>query len=213
MSLFRPRAREEIHTERIYLNAAIQSHSNHLYGLFSAYHKAEDTSIHGESRRVKRQARRQIGILRSQIRYAAEQEKTMFVRLSELHVEAKSREVRDLMMRLSRGPEGVENMVRPLYETRQNRAMAGFAPQSESSNIYGEEVPPSYTQSPDPEDAHDDTVRRHAAKHGVEPHFEPNHCEPNHFIQNRSRSEGSCPARLKSRRYSLPDIASEWPAN
>lgn len=96
---------------------------------------AEEESVYGESRKVKRRARRQVGILRSQIRYAAEQEKTVFVRLGELHIEARSREALDSARHhstrqcLSRS-DGARGQGRPsISESRLNGATAEFIPQ------------------------------------------------------------------------------------
>ncbi|GAB0134092.1 hypothetical protein EsDP_00002477 [Epichloe bromicola] len=133
--IFHPRPYEEIFAEQAYLSLTSQSHTSRLCDLVSRYHMAEEESIYGESRKMKRRARRQVGILRSQIRYAAEQEKTIFVRLGELQIEARSREALDSARHhstrqcLSRS-DGARGQGRPsISESRLNGATAEFIPQ------------------------------------------------------------------------------------
>ncbi|KAG5938524.1 hypothetical protein E4U59_003748 [Claviceps monticola] len=98
-SILRPRPFEEIYAEQAFLSLTLQSHSSILSDLVRTYHTVEVDSMCGESRKIKRRARRQVGILRTQIKHAAEEEKTIFVRLSDLLMEAKSRTALDLARR------------------------------------------------------------------------------------------------------------------
>ncbi|KAG5924873.1 hypothetical protein E4U61_005720 [Claviceps capensis] len=98
-SILRPRPFEEIYAEQAFLSLTLQSHSSRLSDLVRTYHTVEVESMYGESRKIKRRARRQVGILRTQIKHAAEEEKTIFVRLSDLLTEARSRTALDLARR------------------------------------------------------------------------------------------------------------------
>ncbi|KAG5934613.1 hypothetical protein E4U60_003665 [Claviceps pazoutovae] len=98
-SILRPRPFEEIYAEQAFLSLTLQSHSSRLADLVRTYHTVEVESMYGESRKIKRRARRQVGILRTQIKHAAEDEKTIFVRLSDLLTEARSRTALDLARR------------------------------------------------------------------------------------------------------------------
>ncbi|KAG6055837.1 hypothetical protein E4U32_006012 [Claviceps aff. humidiphila group G2b] len=98
-SILRPRPFGEIYAEQAFLSLTLQSHSSRLSDLVRTYHTVEGESMYGESRKIKRRARRQVGILRTQIRLAAEEEKAIFVRLSDLLTEARSRTALDLAQR------------------------------------------------------------------------------------------------------------------
>ncbi|KAG5950568.1 hypothetical protein E4U53_004839 [Claviceps sorghi] len=95
LSIFHPRRLDEIYAEQAYLSVALQAHTARLCDLLGTYHAAE-ADTHGPSRKIKRRARRQVGLLRAQIRQASEQQKTMHLRLSDLLLEAKSRAALDL---------------------------------------------------------------------------------------------------------------------
>ncbi|KAG6031261.1 hypothetical protein E4U19_008143 [Claviceps sp. Clav32 group G5] len=142
-SILRPRPFEEIYAEQAFLSLTLQSHSSRLSDLVHTYHTIEGESMYGESRKIKRRARRQVGILRTQIRLAAEEEKTVFVRLSDLLTEARSRTALDLARRarsISQGAGRSDALGRassqpsfPLppssSESRLNGASAEFIPQ------------------------------------------------------------------------------------
>ncbi|KAG5986819.1 hypothetical protein E4U54_005252 [Claviceps lovelessii] len=137
LSIFHPRSLEEIYAEQAYLSLTLQSHSSRLCDLVSTYHQAEADSIHGESRKIKRRARRQIGLLRTQIRHAAEQEQTIYLRLSDLLIEAKSRAALDLTPnshahRRGVGPPPPAHSAPSGPASRLNGATAEFVPDTKS---------------------------------------------------------------------------------
>ncbi|QUC16782.1 uncharacterized protein UV8b_01023 [Ustilaginoidea virens] len=94
-SIFHPRPRHEIYMKQCQVSMTLQAHTLRLCDLMSRYHATMATSVHGETRKIKRRARKQVGELRGQIKQAAEQEKDIFMRLSDLFLEARSREMLD----------------------------------------------------------------------------------------------------------------------
>ncbi|KAG5977881.1 hypothetical protein E4U55_006459 [Claviceps digitariae] len=142
LSVFHPRSFEEIYTEQAYLSLTLQSHTSRLCDLLHTYHKVEADSIYGQSRKIKRRARRQVGILRNQIKHAADQEKTIYLRLSDLLLEAKSRGALDLAPQqhpVSRPPDPVPGPVAQPHPpghpsaSRLNGATAEFLPDNKTS--------------------------------------------------------------------------------
>ncbi|KAG5997560.1 hypothetical protein E4U52_003839 [Claviceps spartinae] len=162
-SILRPRPFEEIYAEQAFLSLTLQSHSSRLADLVRTYHTVEGESMYGESRKIKRRARRQVGILRTQIRLAAEEEKTIFVRLSDLLTEARSRTALDLAQRerpISQGAGRSDALGRPSSqppfshppsssESRLNGASAEFKPQSETRDQRAARVVVVYAENDD----------------------------------------------------------------
>ncbi|KHN99788.1 uncharacterized protein MAM_02641 [Metarhizium album ARSEF 1941] len=91
-SIFHPRSYEEIYAEQAYLSITLQAHTAHFCDLIQRYSLTEVESFQGESRKCKRRARRELGLLRGQLVQAAGQEQAIFARLGELFLEARSRE-------------------------------------------------------------------------------------------------------------------------
>ncbi|KAG8427357.1 hypothetical protein J3459_006753 [Metarhizium acridum] len=91
-ALFHPRSHEEIYAVQNYLSLTLQAHVAQHCDLMNRYSLTEAESFQGESRKCKRRARKELGLLRGQLIHAAEQEQIIFARLGELFVEAKSRE-------------------------------------------------------------------------------------------------------------------------
>ncbi|KAG5975636.1 hypothetical protein E4U58_000419 [Claviceps cyperi] len=147
-SILRPRPFEEIYAEQAFLSLTLQSCSSRLFDLVRTYHTVEGESMYGESRKIKRRARRQVGILRTQIKLAAEEEKTIFARLSDLLTEARSRTALDLAQRERLITQGAGRsdalghsssqlpFPQPLSasESRLNGASAEFIPQRGTRN-------------------------------------------------------------------------------
>ncbi|KAG6113888.1 hypothetical protein E4U13_003623 [Claviceps humidiphila] len=164
-SILRPRPFEEIYAEQAFLSLTLQSHSSRLSNLVRTYHTVEGESMHGESRKIKRRARRQVGILRTQIKLAAEEEKTIFARLSDLLTEARSRTALDLAQRerpISQGAGRSDALGRPSSqpafsqppsssESRLNGASAEFIPQRGTRDQRADSGVVVYAESDDKE--------------------------------------------------------------
>ncbi|KAG6003638.1 hypothetical protein E4U21_001841 [Claviceps maximensis] len=162
LSIFHPRSAEEIYAEQAYLSLTLQSHSRRLCDLVSTYHHVEAESTHGESRKIKRRARRQIGILRAQIKHAAEQEKIIHLRLSDLLIEAKSRAALDLARHHhhhparhfpSRPSEPASASVSP-STCRLNGAIAEFKPDTTAKEKRDQRADSGVDVYPDSDDEH-----------------------------------------------------------
>jgi len=95
-ALLRPRPYEEIAAEIAYLNASLEIHSSNTRELIRRYAQAEDElrPLEHVWCKQRRRLRKQLNLLRVQINGAAAQEQTVFLRLSELYMEAQSRETR-----------------------------------------------------------------------------------------------------------------------
>ncbi|KND92150.1 hypothetical protein TOPH_03006 [Tolypocladium ophioglossoides CBS 100239] len=91
-AIFRPRPYEEIYTEQAYLATSLQVQSNKATGLIRRYSDVEIDLETMEASKQRRRLRKQLNLLRSQINVAVEQEKAIFLRLSELYMEAHSRD-------------------------------------------------------------------------------------------------------------------------
>ncbi|KAG6193879.1 hypothetical protein E4U27_002353 [Claviceps purpurea] len=164
-SILRPRPFEEIYAEQAFLSLTLQSHSSRLSDLVRTYHTVEVESMYGESRKIKRRARRQVGILRTQIKHAAEEEKTIFVRLSDLLTEARSRTALDLARRerpISQDTGRSDALGRasshPPFsqppsssESRLNAASAEFIPQMATRDQRADRVVVVYAENDDKE--------------------------------------------------------------
>ncbi|KAJ6444895.1 Tyrosinase [Purpureocillium lavendulum] len=95
-ALLRPRPYEEISAEIAYLNASLEIHSSNTRELIRRYAQAEDElrPLEHVWCKQRRRLRKQLNLLRVQINGAAAQEQAVFLRLSELYMEAQSRETR-----------------------------------------------------------------------------------------------------------------------
>ncbi|KAG6053251.1 hypothetical protein E4U17_004899 [Claviceps sp. LM77 group G4] len=165
-SILRPRPFEEIYAEQAFLSLTLQSHSSRLSDLVHTFHTVEGESMYGESRKIKRRARRQVGILRTQIKLAAEEEKTIFVRLSDLLTEARSRTALDLARRarsISQGAGRSDALGRGFSqppvpqppsssESRLNGASAEFIPQRETRDQRADSGVVVFAENDDKED-------------------------------------------------------------
>ncbi|UNI16643.1 hypothetical protein JDV02_003065 [Purpureocillium takamizusanense] len=95
-ALLRPRPYEEIAAEIAYLSASLEVHSSNTRALIRRYAQAEDElrPLEHVWCKQRRRLRKQLNLLRVQINGAATQEQAVFIRLSELYMEAQSRETR-----------------------------------------------------------------------------------------------------------------------
>ncbi|PNY28926.1 Uncharacterized protein TCAP_01154 [Tolypocladium capitatum] len=91
-AIFRPRPYEEIYAEQAYLTTSLQVQSTKATDLIRRYSCVEIELETMEASKQRRRLRKQLNLLRSQINEAAEQEKAIFLRLSELYMEAHSRD-------------------------------------------------------------------------------------------------------------------------
>ncbi|RSL50155.1 hypothetical protein CEP53_008894 [Fusarium sp. AF-6] len=90
--IFSPRPYESLYVERAYLTSALQQHSSRAANLMRQYSIVESQlqSLPGDKGR--RRLRKQLGLLKSRINEAFEQERAIFSRLTELYMEIESRE-------------------------------------------------------------------------------------------------------------------------
>ncbi|KPM46130.1 hypothetical protein AK830_g465 [Neonectria ditissima] len=90
--IFSPRPYENLYTERAYLSASLQLQADRAADLMKQYSLAEAQHQNLEAGKERRRLRKYLGLLRSKINQAVEQERAIFVRLGELYVELQSRE-------------------------------------------------------------------------------------------------------------------------
>ena len=92
-SVLSPRPYESLFAERAYLTASLETLSAKRSDLMIEYCSVQEQSEHTETPKQRRRLRKRMSLLKSKIGEAAEQQKTLFVRLGELFVELQSREV------------------------------------------------------------------------------------------------------------------------
>lgn len=91
--VFSPRPFEPLFAERAYLTTSLELLSSKRAALIAHYSATQDQLDHSEpSPRQRRRLRKRLSLLRCKIGGAAEQQKTLFVRLGEVFVELESRE-------------------------------------------------------------------------------------------------------------------------
>lgn len=90
--VFSPRPYESMYAERAYLTSSLQLQTSRAADLIRKYSLAEARHQHLEAGKERRRLRKHLRFLRSKIIEAAEQQKTVYSRLGELHVEIQSRE-------------------------------------------------------------------------------------------------------------------------
>lgn len=228
INVFHPRPYEDVYAEQAYLSVTFQSHINKVSDLIHKYSLAEEESIHGESRKCKRAARKQIGILRGQLIHAAEQEQAIFVRLGELYVETKSRETWDVA-RKQRPPRvkrpsqtQVEPDIRPRSKSNLNGATPEFIPRKDLlHHLKGDGSVVSTESSEDGERGNrvggngsgSDSERYNSelGENRLKFLFMPSN---NGVIKQRKRrmsGDGGCEAFKQGRRLSLPNMGSARP--
>lgn len=157
MTIFHPRPYEDIYAEQAYLSITLQAYTAKLSDLITKYSLTEEESVHGESRKCKRKARKELGVLRGQLIHAAGQEQAIFTRLGELYVEAKSRDTWNIAhrhrSRLPRRPSGQpsEDMMRRASKSSLNGATPEFIPAKDplQNQGQGNRVPDSPNTSDD----------------------------------------------------------------
>ncbi|KAF4511661.1 hypothetical protein G6O67_003434 [Ophiocordyceps sinensis] len=91
-AIFRPRPYEDIYAERAYLTVSLQVQSNKANELLRQYSWLEDEIQGLTASKQRRRLRKQLNLVRSRLGGAAEQEKAIFVRLSEVCMEVNSRD-------------------------------------------------------------------------------------------------------------------------
>ncbi|ODA81154.1 hypothetical protein RJ55_04118 [Drechmeria coniospora] len=91
-TVFHPRPFEEIYTEQAYLTASLQVQTRRAGELIRRYCSADEELTTVQESKRRRSLRKHLNLLRLQINAAAEQEKVIFMRLSELYLEAQSRQ-------------------------------------------------------------------------------------------------------------------------
>ncbi|KJZ72981.1 hypothetical protein HIM_07553 [Hirsutella minnesotensis 3608] len=91
-NILRPRPYEDIYTEQAYLTASIQLLSKRANHLLTKYILLEYELWGMEASKQRRRLRKQLSQTRLQLTEAVEQEKAMFLRLSEVYMEAHSRD-------------------------------------------------------------------------------------------------------------------------
>ncbi|TWU75847.1 hypothetical protein ED733_005244 [Metarhizium rileyi] len=217
-SIFHPRSYEEIYAEQAYLSLSLQTHATLHSALINKYSLTEAESVYGESRKSKRRARKELGVLRGQLVHAAGQEQAIFSRLGELFVEAKSRETWNMAqkLRLQRfqsprrhsQPQNVQE-TRARSMSTLNGASPAFVPRKDPSNHdeYDENAVSSADTSENEGQDRDDM----SGDSWCEPTLEPTLAEPDdkgckgRRSLRRSMSGGEdTPTAHKDRRLSLP---------
>lgn len=90
--VFSPRPYKTMYAERAYLTSSLQLQTSRSADLIRKYSFAEARHQHLEAGKERRRLRKHLRFLRSKMIEAAEQQKTVYSRLGELHVEIQSRE-------------------------------------------------------------------------------------------------------------------------
>ncbi|KAF4979749.1 hypothetical protein FZEAL_4106 [Fusarium zealandicum] len=90
--IFSPRPYENLYVERAYLAGGLQQQSVRAADLIRQYSAVDLQLLNLGGATGQRRLRKQLGLLKSKIHEAVEQEKAIFVRLGELYVEIQSRE-------------------------------------------------------------------------------------------------------------------------
>ncbi|RSL71449.1 hypothetical protein CEP54_001233 [Fusarium duplospermum] len=90
--IFSPRPYESLYVERAYLTNALQQHSCRAVNLMRQYSIVESQLQGLPGDKGRRKLRKQLGLLKSRINEAYEQERSIFSRLSDLYIEIQSRE-------------------------------------------------------------------------------------------------------------------------
>lgn len=90
--IFSPRPYESLYVERAYLTSALQQHSGRAATLMGQYSAVESQLKGLPADKGRRRLRKQLGLLKSRINEAFEQERAIFSRLTELYMEIQSRE-------------------------------------------------------------------------------------------------------------------------
>ncbi|KAH7258382.1 hypothetical protein B0J15DRAFT_298330 [Fusarium solani] len=90
--IFSPRPYESLYVERAYLTSALQQHSSCAANLMRQYSIVESQLQGLPGDKGRRKLRKQLGLLKSRINEAFEQERVIFSRLTELYIEIQSRE-------------------------------------------------------------------------------------------------------------------------
>ncbi|KID91838.1 hypothetical protein MGU_01808 [Metarhizium guizhouense ARSEF 977] len=126
-AIFHPRSLEEIYAEQAYLSLTLHAHIAQHCDLMNRYSLTEAETFQGESRKCKRRARKELGLLRGQLIHAAEQEQIIFARLGELFVEAKSRESRNVAQNQRlQGLRGLRRYSHPQNHEEMRRSMSSL---------------------------------------------------------------------------------------
>ncbi|KID75614.1 uncharacterized protein G6M90_00g046690 [Metarhizium brunneum] len=126
-AIFHPRSHEEIYAEQAYLSLTLHAHIAQHCDLMNRYSLTEAETFQGESRKCKRRARKELGLLRGQLIHAAEQEQIIFARLGELFVEAKSRESRNVAQNQRlQGLRGLRRYSHPQNQQEIRRSMSSL---------------------------------------------------------------------------------------
>ncbi|KAJ4318595.1 hypothetical protein N0V84_006760 [Fusarium piperis] len=90
--IFSPRPYESLFVERAYLTSSLQHHSGRAANLMRQYSIVESQLQGLPGDKGRRRLRKQLGLLKSRINEAFEQERAIFSRLTELYMEIQSRE-------------------------------------------------------------------------------------------------------------------------
>ncbi|KAM4058980.1 hypothetical protein HRG_008145 [Hirsutella rhossiliensis] len=91
-AIFRPRPYEEIYAEQAYLATSLQVQSSKANELLRQYSLLEEELENMTASKQRRRLRKRLNLVRSQLTGAAEQEKAIFIRLSEVYMEVHSRD-------------------------------------------------------------------------------------------------------------------------
>lgn len=91
--IFAPRPYEEIYSERAYLSSAIQDYSSKLAGYIREYSILENKLQQGATGKARRKLRKKVGLMRTRIDEASQQERAIFNRLGDLFLELHSRDI------------------------------------------------------------------------------------------------------------------------
>ncbi|KAM0435942.1 hypothetical protein ACHAPT_002834 [Fusarium lateritium] len=89
--IFSPRPYESLYVERAYLSNALQQHSGRATKLMMEY-SVVDLQLQSPGDKGRRKLRKRLGLLKSRINEAFEQERAIFSRLTDLYMEIQSRE-------------------------------------------------------------------------------------------------------------------------
>ena len=202
----------------------LQIHTSRLGELIKRYSVLELESAHGETRKKKRRARKHLGLLRCQIAHDAEQEQAIFVRLSELHVEAQSRELWGLArqchsharaMCYATVNDTASNNAHRI--TTLNGASPEFVPRRDGQTHGDDASETGSTANGDQEQVkedkgqicRDDLLRNHGLKYNFARARKEDHGRPKTFSMSGNGYQDL--SRSPDRRYSLPTLQSSWP--
>lgn len=235
--IFRPRPYEEIYAEQAYLTTSLQVQSKKAADLTRRYCAVEIEVATMEASKERRRQRKLLNLLRSRINEVAEQEKAIFLRLSELYMETHSRDTLDQMRHQrarnstvaspSGSTAGSESptCTKSRPSTPLNGATPEFMPRSQAGEIRASiqivrkslpsapaSSPPSALKIAGPVlETVDESSEEFACNHGLSYQYKvAEKMDEEERPQKRTPRSDDLP-KYRENRLSLPSLESLWP--